>query len=175
MTRGQRAHTLLVIALAAIVGQSCSHYSFSLTGGRGGKGGLSTIAIPILANETLEYGAEQDLTDALVEEFTDDNSLRVVPEDEAESVLRGTVVAYERPVLSYDAGGSPREYRVRVLARLSYENLSTKEALWEGEVEGWAIYSVTGEGGGLTSEDEAKAVAFEKLAQDVLAKTVQGW
>jgi hypothetical protein len=162
----------IVLMLAAVACQSCSHYGFSPSGG---KGGLSSIAIPILTNETLEYGAEQELTDALVEEFSDDNSLRVVPEEEAESVLRGAVVAYERPVVSYDAGGSPREYRVRVVARLSYENRSTRETIWEGEVEGWAIYTVTGEGGDLTSEEEARAVALEKLAQDVLAKTVQGW
>ena len=55
------------------------------------------------------------------------------------------------------------------------KDLSTKETIWEGEIEGWAIYAVSGEGGGLTTEDEAKAAAFEKLAQDVLAKTVQGW
>jgi hypothetical protein len=174
LKRGRRAFPILLIA-AAVLSQSCAYYSFSPTGGRGGKGGLSTIAIPILVNETLEYGVDRELTDALVEEFTDDNSLRVVPEDQAESVLRGTVVRYERPVISYDAGGSPREYKVRVVARLSYENASTKEAIWEEEIEGWAIYSVTGEGGGVTSEDEARAVAFEKLAQDVLGKTVQGW
>ena len=173
MTR-RASRTLLAIALVAVVAQACSHYGFS-PAGRGGKGGLSSIAIPILINETLEYGAEQGLTGALIEEFTNDNSLRVLPEDEAQSILRGTVVTYERPVLSYDAGGSPREYRVRVVARLSYEDLSTKETIWEGEVEGWAIYAVSGEGGGLTAEDEAKAAAFEKLAQDVLAKTVQGW
>jgi hypothetical protein len=166
--------TLLVIA-AAVLCQSCGHYSFSSTGGRGGKGGLATIAIPILVNETLEYGVEQQLTDALIEEFTADNSLRVVSEDEAESILRGTVVSYERPVASYDAGGSPKEYRVRVVAKLSYENTSTKDVIWEDEIEGWAIYSVTDGGGDLASEDDAKAVAFEKLAQDVLAKTVQGW
>lgn len=174
MTHRRKALTLLVIA-AAVASPSCAYYSFSPTGGRGGKGGLSTIAIPILVNETLEYGVEQELTDALVEEFTDDNSLRVVPEDQAESILRGTIVRYERPVVSYDAGGSPQEYKVRVVARLSYVNASTRETIWEDEIEGWAIYSSAGEGGDVTSEDEAKAVAFEKLAQDVLAKTVQGW
>lgn len=174
MIRVRAARALGAIALAAIAAQACSHYGFS-PGGGSGKGGLSTIAIPILLNETLEYGAEQDLTDALIEEFTDDNSLRVVTEAEAESIIRGTVAAYERPILSYDAGGSPREYKVRIVARLAYENLATKETIWEEEVEGWAIYAVTGEGGGLTSEEEARAVAFEKLAQDVLAKTVQSW
>jgi hypothetical protein len=169
--RHRASRAVVAIALAAIAATACSHYGFTPAG----KGALSSIAIPILVNETLEYGAEEDLTAALIEEFTDDNSLRVLPEDEAESILRGTVVTYERPVLSYDAGGSPREYRVRVVAKLSYENLSTNEVIWGDEVEGWAIYSVSGEGGGLTTEDEAKAAAFEKLAQDVLAKTVQGW
>jgi hypothetical protein len=98
-----------------------------------------------------------------------------VPEDEAQTVLRVAVVAYERPVVAYDAEGSPSEYKVRVLARLTYENRSTKETIWEGEAEGWAIYSASGQGGDLTSEDEARASAVQKLAQDVLARTVQGW
>jgi hypothetical protein len=167
----RKSGAFVAVLAAALAAQSCSHYGFSPAG----RGGTSTVAIPIFANETLEYGAEQDLTDALIEEFTDDNSMRVVPEEEAESIIRGVVIAYERPVLSYDAGGSPREYRVRVVARIAYENLSTKETVWEADVEGWAIYAVTAEGGGLTSEDEAREVAFEKLAQDVLSKTVQGW
>jgi hypothetical protein len=165
---------LALLAAVAVAAAGCSHYGFSPSG-RAGKGGLRTIAIPILENETLEYGVEQDVTDALIEEFTDDNTLRVVPEGEAESIMRGTVVSYQRPIVSYDAGGSPREYKVLVVSRFSFENLSTKDVIWEDEVEGWAIYSVTGEGGDLTTEDEAKAVAFEKLAEDVLAKTVQGW
>jgi hypothetical protein len=42
-------------------------------------------------------------------------------------------------------------------------------------MEGWAVYSVAGEGGDATTEEEARTTAFEKLAQDVLGKTVQGW
>jgi hypothetical protein len=160
------------VIVAAVACLSCSHYGFSPSSG---KGGMTSIAIPILTNETLEYGVAEELTDALVEEFTNDNSLSVVPEDEAQSVLRGAVIAYERPVVAYDAGGSPTEYRVQVVAKLTYENRSTKETIWEGEVEGWAIYSAGGQGGDLTSEDEARASAVQKLAQDVLAKTVQAW
>jgi hypothetical protein len=168
-TIGRVAFVLIVAATAC---PSCSHYGFSPSVG---VEGVTSVAIPILMNETLEYGVAEELTDALVEEFTDDNSLRVVPEDEAQSVLRGAVVAYERPVVAYDAEGSPSEYKVRVLARLTYENRSTKETIWEGEAEGWAIYSASGQGGDLTSEDEARASAVQKLAQDVLARTVQGW
>jgi hypothetical protein len=85
------------------------------------------------------------------------------------------VVTYERPVISYDASGNPRQYKVRVVAELTYEDLTKNEIVWEDRVEGWAVYSEGGDGGDLTSEEEARVYAFEKLAQDVLSKTVQGW
>jgi len=170
-----RNAALVAVAILVVLTAGCSHYSFSPTGKAGGKGGISTIAVPVLANETLEYGAEQDLTDALISEFTEDSALRVVGEEDAESILRGAVVLYDRPVISYDASGNPREYKVRVVARLSYEHLTDNSVVWEEEVEGWAVYSDDAAGGELTSEEEARDYAFEKLAQDVLSKTVQGW
>lgn len=167
--------TLMVLtsvgAGAWILACGCSHYSFSpalRTGPR-------SVAVPILANETLEYGAEQGVTDAIVAVFTEDNSMRVVPESEADAVVRGRVTLYERPVVSYDAAGNPKEYKVRVVADLVYEDSKTRTTIWEGRVEGWGIYSATGEGGALTTEDEARVAAFERLAQDLLARTVQGW
>jgi len=161
---------ILSCMFGALAASGCSHYSFSPAL----KSQLSSVAVPVLANETLEFGAEQELTNAIIAVFTDDNTLRVVPEGEADSVLRGAVVTYERAVISYDAAGNPREYKVRVVARLEYVDLTRNATVWEGDVEGWAVYSVSGVGD-ITSEEDARAVAFEKLAQDVLSKTVQGW
>ena len=158
-----------VLVAAALSG--CSHYGFSASM----KTHISSVAIPVLENETVEFAVGQGLTDALIEGFSDDNSLRVVGEDDAESILRGTIVRYSRPVLSYDAGGNPREYKVNVVARLSYEDLTNNAVVWEDEVTGWAVYSVGGEDGELTTEEEAQERAFAKLAQDVLSRTVQAW
>lgn len=134
-----RAGALLIGAgLALFGGGGCSHYGFSSAV----KTHISTIAVPVLLNETLEYGAEQGVTDAIVAQFTEDNTLRIVGEEEADSILRGAVVLYERPVMSYDASGNPKEYKVRVVAKLSYEDLTKNEVVWEEEVEGWAVYSV---------------------------------
>ena len=167
-----RAGALLIGAgLALFGGGGCSHYGFSSAV----KTHISTIAVPVLLNETLEYGAEQGVTDAIVAQFTEDNTLRVVGEEEADSILRGAVVLYERPVISYDASGNPKEYKVRVVAKLSYEDLTKNEVVWEEEVEGWAVYSDTAAGGYEATEEEAREYAFVKLAQDVLSKTVQGW
>jgi hypothetical protein len=171
MTRTVTAVCCSLLMLVLALGAGCSHYGFSSSA----QTHIKTIAIPILGNETLEYGAEIGVTDALIEQFTTDNTLRVVGEDEADSILRGAVVAYERPVVSYDAGGNPQEYKVRVVASLVYEDVTRTSTVWEGEVEGWAVYSDSGGANELTTEDEARDVAFEKLAEDVLAKTVQGW
>jgi len=161
----------IAVGLALLGGAGCSHYGFSSSV----KTHISTIAVPVLLNETLEYGAEQGVTDAIIDEFTKDNTLRVVAEGEADSILRGAVVLYERPVMSYDAAGNPKEYKVRVVAKLSYEDLTKNEVVWEKEIEGWAVYSDTGAGGYEATEEEARAYAFVRLAQDVLSKTVQGW
>ncbi len=158
--------------LAALLGAAgCSHYSFSPSL----RTGPRTVAVPVLGNDTIEYGADQGATDAIITTLTDDNSMRVVPEGEAEAIIRGRVTTYERPVFSYDAAGNPREYRVRVAADLSYEDRRTGTVIWEGRVEGWGIYAVSGEEGTPTTEEEARTAAFERLAQDLLSKTVQGW
>lgn len=171
MGRGFRFARVACLLAAVLAAMGCSHYGFSPSL----RTGPRTVAVPVLGNDTLEYGAEQGATDAIITTLTEDNSMRVVPEGEAEAVIRGRVTTYERPVFSYDAAGNPREYRVRVAADLSYEDRRTSTVIWEGRVEGWGVYTVSGEGGTPTTEEEARAAAFERLAQDLLAKTVQGW
>ena len=159
------AALVLVLSLAG-----CGYYSFSPSLQ---KGGVGTVAVPVLENETLEYGIETEITEVLNDVLTE-GGLRVVGEDEADALLRGAVTLYERSVMSYDAGGDPREYKVRILADLAYEVISSREMIWEGTAEGWAVYSTAGDGE-FNSEEEARDDAIEKLADDVLSKTVQGW
>lgn len=160
---------LSMAAALSMVG--CGHYSFSPSIG----GSIKTVAVPVFENETLEFGVEQELTDAVIEMFSDDGTLRVVGEESADSILRGVVSLYERPVLSYDSGGNPREYKVRIVATMTYEDLTKAAVVWDGEIEGWSVYAVSGEGGDVATEEEARALALESIAQDVLSKSVQGW
>jgi len=166
-----RQRLLLCIVLAVVATSGCGYYSFSPTVQ---KGGVGSLAIPSLGNETLEYGIETDITDALIDTMTEDGGLRVVGETEADALLRGTVTLYERSVMSYDSGGDPREYKVRILADLTYEAVASREVIWEGRAEGWAVYAPSGDGE-FSTEEEARAEAVSKLAEDVLSKTVQGW
>jgi len=164
-----RRAALAAIALVALAG--CGYYSFSPTAQ---KGGDTSVAVPVLENETLEFGIESDVTDALIDVFTEEGALRVVSEAEADALVRGAVTLYDRSVMSYDADGNPREYKVRVVADLAYETVASREVIWEGTAEGWAVYSTSGENEN-TTEEQARDEALEKLADDVLSKTVQGW
>ena len=67
--------------------------------------GIDTIAVPIFANKTNSYRAEQVLTQAVVREFTSRSPYRVLAKDDgtADAVLHGTVVATNTYPLTYDS------------------------------------------------------------------------
>ena len=56
---------------------------------------IKSIAIPLLENQTAEYGISEDITDNLLDKFTEENILSVVDIDYADSILRGTIVKVE--------------------------------------------------------------------------------
>ena len=81
---------------------SCAYYSTSATG----SGGIRSVAVPLLDNESLEAGIHQALTDSLIQGFVSDAALRVVEEDQADAVLQGTVLEIKEEPFTY--GGQAR-------------------------------------------------------------------
>lgn len=64
---------------------------------------VKTIAIPSFKNETLTYRIEQMLTASVVREFTTRTRYHIVNDpDDADAVLRGTVVSTLETPLAYD-------------------------------------------------------------------------
>jgi hypothetical protein len=150
-----------------LYGLNCTYYSFSGTKA----GELKTIAILLFENETPEYGLREDLTQGVTNLFLQDNSLKVVNEKIADSVLRGTVTKYERIAYSFDQNQNAKEYKVIITIRVTFEDAKNKKNVWEEEnLQGWGIYSADTE-----TEDLGKKQAISKLAQDILNRTVKSW
>jgi outer membrane lipopolysaccharide assembly protein LptE/RlpB len=61
--------------------------------GLGPKPGLRCIAIPVFVNKTSEPNAGAIFTDALRQQFMEKGSMRVVPEEDAEAVFKGTITS----------------------------------------------------------------------------------
>src|SRR5437867_950514 len=75
---------------------------------------IKTIAIPVFENQTTEYTLEQELTQAVIDRFVQDNHLKVVDERSANAVLRGKITDYRNTVFGFSAAVQAQEYRVTV-------------------------------------------------------------
>ncbi len=145
----------------------CGVYSFSGSG----LSGIKTIAIPVFDNQTGEYGIRETLTEKIAERFVQDNTLKVVNEKIAESILQGVITKYEREAHTFDEQENIEEYIVRIWVKVTFEEKKNKKVIWkEDNLLGWGIYSAQDE-----TEDLGKERAIEKLAEDIVNKTVKGW
>jgi outer membrane lipopolysaccharide assembly protein LptE/RlpB len=155
--------------LVFLLAMGCG-YSLSSTSGSSHR----SVAIPMFANATLEYALEEQLTRAIVDAFLEDNRLEVVSAEEAETVLRGSVISYERTALTYDQSEQVQEYRVVVTLELEYQEVSSGNTIWrEEDFRVWASYDPSLD----NPEDEevGKERAVEKVAGEVVARTIEGW
>ncbi len=145
----------------------CGVYSFSGSG----LSGINTVAVPLFDNQTQEYGIREALTEKIAERFVQDNTLKVVNEKTADSIVRGVIIRYNRESHTFDEQENIKEYIVRIWVKVSFEEKKNKKTIWEDEnLLGWGIYSALDE-----TEDLGKERAIEKLAEDIVNKTVKGW
>ena len=146
---------------------SCGYYSFSGSGLKG----IKSVAVPLFENQTQEYGIRESLAEKVVDAYVQDNTLKVVNEKIADSILSGIITRYLREAHTFDEDENVKEYKARIFVRVTLEDTEKKKIIWEDEsLEGWAIYSAADE-----TEDEGKERALQKLAEDIVNRTVKGW
>ena len=154
-------------AVSCLLLFSCGVYSFSGSG----LSGINIIAIPLFDNQTQEYGLREALTEKIADMFVQDNTLKVVNERSADSILRGVVTRYARETHTFDEQENPKEYIARIWVKVTFEEKKDKKVVWkEDNLLGWGIYSALDE-----TEEMGKQRAIEKLAEDIVNKTVKGW
>jgi hypothetical protein len=134
---------------------------------------ITKINIRTFENETTRYGIEQDLTAAVAEAFTNDNRLSVVSEGQADAVLRGVIVNYEKGALTFDRAQTVDEFKIEITVSVELEDLREGKVLWkESDFRAWQSYTEAQEDGG---EEEAISNAIATLAKDIVSRTIEGW
>jgi len=148
----------------------CGVYSFSGSLPRH----IRTIAIPLFEDRTSEFGIREDLTDALIDQFTRDNTLTVEKDERsADSVLEGTILRVEDRAGQFDVQERVKEIRVYVTCQVRFEDRVKRRVLWEGTVTQWGAYDPDTDGP--EGRQQAIREAIEKLAEDILNKVVSTW
>ena len=138
---------------------------------------LKTIAIPVFENGTTENSLEQDITQAVVDRFVQDNHLKVVGERAANALLRGRVTQYRNSVFGFSATEQASEYRVTISVAITMKDLVKNRELWKDDdlVKTTNYFVVDVPGQKAKTELDGRKEAIQKIADEIVARTVEGW
>ncbi len=134
---------------------------------------LSSIAIPTFENQTAEYGLAEQLTDEVVDRFTVDGSLQVRDSRSSDCVISGLIVRVTDAPFGYNADESVDEYKITITVNVSFQDRVRGEIVWEETLTQFGVYPFTS--GSRAERQTGVDEAVEKLAVDILNKTVSGW
>lgn len=129
-------------------------------------GGVRTLAIPAFQNNTQAFHTSAIFTQAVIREFTERTSYRVVAgtDPSADATLHGTITSFKIAPLTYDnVTGQTSSYLVTIQAQLKLTDRQGK-TIWQNS--GYLFrqqYEQTQDLASFIQEDTA---ATRRLAQD---------
>ena len=177
------------IILILLTAYSCGFYSLS--------GSLpphiKTISIPMVENETAEFGIAESISDGIQSRFNDEGILKVI-DDNADSILRGTVKKVTDGPYTYNKNESVSEYRYKIDVNIEWYDNKNEKTILKGNYSGWGAYGLSGDissdgidndnDGKIDSEDDnefgeprlfASKVAVQKIAEDIINDIMTTW
>ena len=172
-----------------IILQSCGFYSIS--------GSLpthiNTIYIPMVENETAEFGIAENISDGIQERFNNEGILKVV-DNNADSILRGTVKKVTDGPYTFNKSESVSEYRYKIDVNIEWHDNRNDKILLKGNYSGWGAYGLSGDigsdgidndnDGKIDSDDDdefgeprlfASKTAVKKIAEDIINDIMTTW
>lgn len=138
---------------------------------------IKTIAIPVFANSTVEFGIAEDVTRALQDAFLKNGRLTTAGERQADSVLRGTVTTYRNQPFAYTQQERATQYEVVLVVRVTFRDLVKNRDVWkEDALTVRTTYNVVTVGNEPPrTETDARTEVVNKMADQIVSRTVQGW
>jgi len=134
------------------------------------------VAIPVFENGTAEVRLEEEITNAVILRFVQDNHLKVVDEKTANAVIRGKVTQYRNAVFGFSNQATSNEYRVTVAVDVTFKDLVKNRELWSGEIVKSANYYVQDvPGQKAQTELDGRQEAINKISDEILSRSVEGW
>jgi hypothetical protein len=157
-----------LVSLTLMLADGCA-YSFS----SGLPSHIKSVAVPLLANETTEFGVAEEITDQLVTALVKDGTLRVVAdESDATSVLLGTVRAYSEETYEYTRDEQVDQLIIRIGVQVTFQDRVRDEVLWESpQIFGSAVYDNSGP----DARDAGLREAITLVVDEILSGMVAGW
>lgn len=162
-----RTKTISVAVLLLLLGfTACGVYTFNPRG----KSSLTTIAVEPFENLTGQYGLEDLMTEAVIDAFIADGTIKVVSADVAQAILLGTLTRYERLVQEFNELDQVAQYKVQVGVDITLSDPESRDEIWTIQLTLDGIYEADTE----TEEDGQKEIGIQ-LVEAVLNRTTKSW
>jgi outer membrane lipopolysaccharide assembly protein LptE/RlpB len=163
--------SILFVFSVAINFTSCCAYSFT---GASVPEHLKTIAIPIADDRSGsgEPGLSETLTQDLIKNFIDDNTLQVAERTTANAILECTILSLNNSASVVSAGENVSSMRITIAVKVIYRDLVKRRTIFEKTFTEYSDYPATG-----SIQDRKTAIdkTLELISEDILLDTVSGW
>ncbi len=147
---------------------SACAYSFSSSGASH----IKSVAVPIFQDLTSEFAIKDKLTDKVIDEFTQDHTLRVMDRRGADSLIEGKIVRVDDRAGSFSSDESVQDIKIFITVSVKYQDLKKRKMIWEDEITQWGTFDPNQ---GTQSRDAGIDEAVAKIANEILNKSVSGW
>lgn len=158
------------LVVAAMVMSGCGYSTSTRTAKD-----IKTIYVPFFENKTSEPNLEIKVTNQIIQNLINDNTLKVVSENSADAVLDGEIVDFKNQPFSFNQSLNAEEYHVVITVVCTLFNRRTNEPIWEKRnFVGDGSYFVEQVENGRTFEDAVQE-SLKEITDRILNLTVQDW
>lgn len=160
-----RGWTAFTVAVALVLAGGCGYST------RGNlPNHIKSVAVPTFKNKTQEPAVEGTITAAVVNAFVTSGRLKVVPADQADSILEGEVTGYDVVTVSVDNRINVRQYRLVVTLNLQFRDVRQGGMLFRQEgLQERSDFTVQGQASGTINLEEG---AVRSAAVDIGRRVV---
>ena len=131
---------------------------------------VKSVAIERFLNDTPEFALADQMTDAIITAFIADGTMKVLPRDQAEAVLMGTLTRYQRRPYEYDENDQVTSYAVEMDFDIQLKKPVEDSLLWQERMSQRGVYNLETE-----TEEDGRQRALEFLVQAIINRTTKSW
>lgn len=137
--------------------------------------GVSTLAIPVFKNLTLEPRSSVIVTNNVIKQFQMDPTYKITDTKSADAVLKGKILKFERHQLRSVRTNvlKSRELEIKIWIEYVVDDAKTGATLMKGTAQGDT--SVYLDPNFQLSERQAIDEASRKAAEEIVSRVSEGW
>jgi len=169
----------IMILISALLNLTACSYSFN---GASVPPHIKTIGIPVVQDKSGsgEFDIGNNLTTVLIQQFIDDNSLRVSDRLNSDSILEGSIVSLNDAPAVVSGGQTNATTvvatrRVTITVHVVYKDMVKKITVLENNFTNYSDYNSSGTTDITIGRKAAISKALTLIAEDIVLGVVSNW